>query len=170
MSGFWHGANWTFIIWGALHGFYLITAILINNPEEKILNMFKLQGSLVHKLYQISATFILASFAWIFFRANNFSEAIYIVTHLFKDIDISNFNELKLQFRGMGIFISDILICSFLIILMEVYHFFERKEDVWIQLNKKSMWIRWSVYYILLFALLFLAPYSKVNNFIYFQF
>jgi len=170
VSGFWHGANWTFIIWGALHGFYLITAILINNPKKKILNMFKLQGSLVHKLYQISATFILASFAWIFFRANNFSEAIYIVTHLFKDIDISNFNELKLQFRGMGIFISDILICSFLIILMEVYHFFERKEDVWIQLNKKSMWIRWSVYYILLFALLFLAPYSKVNNFIYFQF
>ena len=93
VSGFWHGANWTFIVWGALHGTYLISSIILSKPKEKILNFLKLKTLQFHKLYQVGFTFLLATFAWIFFRANTITDAIYVITHLFTDLgDYTNFS------------------------------------------------------------------------------
>lgn len=84
ISGLWHGANWTFIIWGALNGFYLIFAILTKRPRDKFdeligLNKFpKLKSFL-----QILTTFALSCFAWIFFRANNLKDALNIIKRIF---------------------------------------------------------------------------------------
>jgi hypothetical protein len=65
---------------------------------------------------------------------------------------------------------SDLVISFGLIIFMEFFNLYERGGDVWLKLKHKPKWIRWSVYYIIMFGILFLAPYSKVSNFIYFQF
>ena len=171
VSGFWHGANWTFIAWGALHGVYLIFAILLVKPKEYILLKLNLKGSKIHHLYQVLFTFILASFAWIFFRANNISDAIYVISNLFTDIsDYTSFDLMRLKLRGLGVSQNNILISFGLIAIMEVFNLYERGGDVWKKLEKKSKLIRWSVYYAILFAILFLAPYSRVSNFIYFQF
>lgn len=171
VSGFWHGANWTFIVWGALHGLYLILAIVLIQPKKYLLDVFKLNNTIFHKLYQIGFTFILVVFAWIFFRANNLSDAIYVITHLFTDIgDYTNFDMMQLKLRGLGVGFNDIIISFGLILLMELYNLYERSGDVWMKLNTKPLWLRWSVYYIIIIGILFLAPYSKVSNFIYFQF
>lgn len=171
ISGFWHGANWTFIAWGALHGTYLITAIVLKNPKEKILEFLNIKNTTFHRIYQVFFTFILASFAWIFFRANNLSDAIYIVTNLFSDIkSYGNFEAMAITLRGLGVGMNELLISFGLIILMELFNLYERGGDVWIQLKNKPIWIRWSIYYILIFGILFLAPYSRGGNFIYFQF
>ena len=171
VSGFWHGANWTFIAWGALHGVYLIFAILLVKPKEYILLKLNLKGSKIHHLYQVLFTFILASFAWIFFRANNISDAIYVISNLFTDIsEYTSFDLMRLKLRGLGVSQNNILISFGLIAMMEVFNLYERGGDVWKKLEKKSKLIRWSVYYSILFAILFLAPYSRVSNFIYFQF
>jgi len=171
VSGFWHGANWTFIIWGALHGTYLMSAIILAKPKEIILSFLKLKNTTIHKLYQVSITFLLAVFAWIFFRANNITDAIYVITHLFTDIeDYTNFAVMKLKLRGLGVGMNDLLISFGLIIFMELFNLYERGGDVWLKLKSKPKWLRWSVYYIIMFGILFLAPYSKVSNFIYFQF
>jgi D-alanyl-lipoteichoic acid acyltransferase DltB (MBOAT superfamily) len=53
VSGFWHGANWTFIVWGALHGIYLISSIILSKPKEKILDFLKLKNTAIHKIYQV---------------------------------------------------------------------------------------------------------------------
>ena len=171
ISGFWHGANWTFITWGALHGVYLILAILLVNPKQYLLNLFKLKGTKLHHFYQVFFTFILASFAWIFFRANNISDAVYVASHLFTDLsDYTNLGLMQLKLRGLGVSQNDILISFALIGIMEIFNLYERSGDVWKKLEGKSKIIRWSVYYFLIFCLLFLAPYSRVSNFIYFQF
>lgn len=80
VSGLWHGANWTYIIWGALNGFYLIFANISQKFRVKfnqiigLANMPNLTRSL-----QILVTFLLICFSWIFFRANNLNHALYII-------------------------------------------------------------------------------------------
>jgi len=171
VSGFWHGANWTFLAWGSLHGAYLIIAITLIKPKEYILNLLNVKDSFIHKIYQVTFTFVLVVFAWIFFRANNISDAFYVINNMFADIgDYTDFEKMKVNLRGLGVGINDILISIGLIAFMELYNLYERSGDVWEKLERKPIWIRWSFYYILLFGILFLAPYSRVNNFIYFQF
>ena len=84
--------------------------------------------------------------------------------------DYTDFAKMKLSLRGLGVGPNDLLISIGLILLMECYNLYERSGDVWGKLESKPKWIRWAVYYVLLFGILFLAPYSRVNNFIYFQF
>ena len=90
---------------------------------------------------------------------------------MFIDIgDYTDIEKMKLKFRGLGIQINDIIICLILISFMEIYHLYERTGDVWKKLSLHPRILRWSVYYIILFSILFLGPYTRVNNFIYFQF
>ena len=76
VSGLWHGANWTFVIWGALHGTYLVTALILSNPKKIISSFLKKQNTFLNKFSDVAITFILVSFAWIFFRANNIEDAL----------------------------------------------------------------------------------------------
>ena len=158
ISGFWHGANWTFLAWGALHGTYLIMAIGLRKPKQYLLDLLKLNNSYIHKIYQVCFTFALAAFAWIFFRANTITDAFYVINNMFGDIgDYTDFAKMKLSLRGLGVGPNDLLISIGLILLMECYNLYERSGDVWGKLESKPKWIRWT-------------PYSRVNNFIYFQF
>ena len=171
VSGLWHGANWTFVIWGALHGSYLISALILSSPKKKISLFIQSQNKSMDKLMDVVITFVLVAFAWIFFRANNIEDAIYIINNLFlSSTEILNLSELKIQFRGLGLFQEDLIKCLMLIIILFIYSSYERSGDVWGKLQKKPKWIRWSIYYILAYGILFIAPHSNVNNFIYFQF
>ena len=124
-----------------------------------------MKGSFIHKIYQVTFTFVLVVFAWIFFRANNISDAFYVINNMFSDIgDYTDFGKMKVNLRGLGVGINDILISIGLIAFMELYNLYERNGDVWIKLEQKPIWLRWGVYYILLFGILFLAPYSFYRN------
>ncbi len=80
ISGLWHGANWTFIIWGALHGFYLVSAIAFAPILKKITAKFSILNT---AFINILVTYILVLFAWIFFRAENLSHAILFIKKIF---------------------------------------------------------------------------------------
>jgi D-alanyl-lipoteichoic acid acyltransferase DltB (MBOAT superfamily) len=80
ISGLWHGANWTYVFWGALNGFYLIFALIIRKKREQFYNSVGL--SRLPRFYtflQIFTTYILICFSWIFFRANSIGSAILII-------------------------------------------------------------------------------------------
>lgn len=80
VSGFWHGAEWTFIIWGGLHGAYLVAAILLEkqvNAGARALGLYKIPK--LNTLLNVLLTCGLAVFAWIFFRANNLPDALTII-------------------------------------------------------------------------------------------
>ncbi|CAN0603038.1 unnamed protein product, partial [Ectocarpus sp. 12 AP-2014] len=86
VSGFWHGANWTFIIWGLLNALYFLPLLLRNKnrvntnnvAQERWLPNFK-------ETIQIAITFTLTVFAWIFFRANSVHHAFDYILHIFKE-------------------------------------------------------------------------------------
>ena len=88
VSGFWHGANWTFIIWGALNALYFLPLQLSNRNRNNldIVALNKMVPS-IKELLQIGVTFIITVFAWIFFRAENLTHAYtYVKTVLSKSI------------------------------------------------------------------------------------
>jgi len=86
ISGLWHGANWTFILWGALNGFYLVFAAMTSKLRSRI---SRVTGApkfpRLHRFVQIVVTFILCCFAWIFFRANSLSDSFHIIGKIFTD-------------------------------------------------------------------------------------
>jgi alginate O-acetyltransferase complex protein AlgI len=80
VSGLWHGASWTFIIWGGINGLYLIFGRIFYKPKQKLNSYLGINPeSTFYKFYQITTTFILAMVAWIFFRANNIADAFLIL-------------------------------------------------------------------------------------------
>lgn len=85
ISGLWHGANWTFVAWGGIHGFYQILGDITKKWREKIYPMLGIRlDSTFYKAGRIITTFILTDFAWIFFRASSISEAIHYICNIFR--------------------------------------------------------------------------------------
>ena len=169
VSGLWHGANWTFIIWGAIHGFYLVFALVTQKYRDYINKLL-----LIDKLPFISVitTFILAAFAWIFFRANNLSTAIYISTHIFTGIPeliskVLHHQSIYQQIEPTGK--GDLLLPFLLIIFLESVHYLQSKVSISKLFLSKPAYIRWTIYYCLVLAIIFMGVFED-RQFIYFQF
>jgi D-alanyl-lipoteichoic acid acyltransferase DltB (MBOAT superfamily) len=164
VSGLWHGANWTFVIWGALHGLYMVGTILGQQVWAKIGKPVKLPSAVL-AILKIFITFNLVSFAWIFFRANSLADATYIATHLF-----SNF-ELRISLYGTmpgGVF--EFAIALLAILLMELVHWLQMtKGSIRHIISSQPVWFRWSVYYALVLLIIMFGNFG-LTEFIYFQF
>ena len=168
ISGIWHGANWTFVAWGALHGFYLIAAILLAGLKNKINHLLFLdRNPFVFKLVQVLTTFILVDFAWIFFRANSMSDALLIIQK------IGQINFVPSQWieslYTIGTDKTGLIVAVLSILIMEVVHLFDRDESFINKLNRLSTPKRWALYYVFILYFLFFGTFSQ-QDFIYFQF
>lgn len=100
VSGIWHGANWTFLCWGSLHGILLCI--------EKALGVGRQKYSGAKKFFHWAVTFVLVCFSWILFRANNLADAWTVMTGIFTDfgipvISFSMFTEITLALAAIGI-------------------------------------------------------------------
>jgi alginate O-acetyltransferase complex protein AlgI len=165
ISGLWHGANWTYIIWGALHGFYLIFALLTARLRAKINQLSGLtRFPVLFNFIQIATTFILVCFAWIFFRANSVSDAFTLINNM-KTLHLS---QLTLSMFGKDQMLEFML--SFLFIaILEVIQFQQRKVSWKEMISEQSIWVRSTVYILLLYVILFFGVFNN-KSFIYFQF
>ena len=170
VSGLWHGANWTFIIWGALHGFYLVFALMTLKPRERI-NKFLFFDRL--PILSVFTTFCLVTFGWIFFRANNIDSALYISKHILTGVpeviaEFANNQSISL-FHGLGLGRRDLILSIFLILLLEIIHYIQKKRNISeIFLNYPS-YVRWPVYYVLIYLIIYWGVFEN-RQFIYFQF
>lgn len=80
LSGLWHGANWTFIVWGALHATYIMFELTTANARSKLVKSLSInEHGLLLKYFYRTVVFIVVSFAWIFFRAPNLHDAMHII-------------------------------------------------------------------------------------------
>lgn len=80
VSGLWHGANWTYVIWGALNAIFQIAGSLLQGVRRKLAKVFSLQtDSFSAKLFKVLFTFVLVDFSWIFFRASDLKQALEII-------------------------------------------------------------------------------------------
>lgn len=167
VSGFWHGANWTFIIWGALHGFYLVFATITSKERIKLQKMVGLANfPKLLGFFQMLITYILVCFAWIFFRAKTTSDAFEIIQRIPK-INIEN---LKDQILSLGTNKPEFIIAICGILFLEFFHQLQRGENFSRNiLSKYSTSLRWSIFIFMIFSILF-AGVQEGGNFIYFQF
>jgi len=162
ISGLWHGANWTFVIWGALHGLYLIFSIVSKPLRERLIHLFGLVSRpRLHAVWKGLFTFAIVNFAWIFFRANSLSDAWYIVTHLFTDFS------LNLSFLGVHKY--DFVIGLVFIAFMELVHVLQEHNGMRSFISDKPLALRWGIYLFIVWAILLFGSFGN-NYFIYFQF
>ncbi len=184
VSGLWHGANWTFVVWGGLHGFFLLVfawskkIIKKLSKPEKRLNEEK-QGFL-DILIQTGITFVLASFAWIFFRAKDLTDAFYVLSHLFINLgqDLSTLLQTDLatiatlmakKQEVLGMTIPNWLVVVISIFVMSRVNILQHKRNISKFLLEKPLVMRWAIYYALILIVLFYAAKGR-EQFIYFQF
>jgi alginate O-acetyltransferase complex protein AlgI len=160
LSGLWHGAAWTFVIWGGIHGVLVLGHYLGAPMRERIAGRLLGDGRL-RRSVQIALTFTLVCTAWVFFRASSITDAVYVITHALRDLRLSELLtvfppvELAVGCAGIG--------------LLAGYELVERRMDVRPWLNRQPVWLRWSVYYATGLTLIIGAKLSEAR-FIYFQF
>jgi D-alanyl-lipoteichoic acid acyltransferase DltB (MBOAT superfamily) len=175
LSGLWHGANWTFVVWGGIHGFYLIFADLtrkIRYRAVQVLGLEKLGAGYVY--IQRFTVFVLASVAWVFFRADTIQKAFYIVTHFakgevfpllaraFSGADWKTV--LQIRFPQEDIWIG-LLSIAFLFFIHEV----QERRRVTDLISAWPAWAKYPLYFVSLFTLYHLGKFTDAS-FIYFQF
>lgn len=160
ISGLWHGANWTYIIWGALNGFYLVFAIVTYNKRKNISEFIGLNNfPHLSNFLAILTTFALSCFAWIFFRANSVNDAFYIIKKI-------------ADFKG-PIFISQLSVILYPIFGIFFLLLVEMKQEYYYGdfsfLNNRN-WIWRYVSYAFLIIVILLVGVFDGGQFIYFQF
>jgi len=162
VSGFWHGANWTFIAWGALNAIYFLPLLVLNKNRQNL--EIVAQGKnlpTIKEFLSICVTFALTLVAWIFFRAENIGHAWSYLSTIFSTSIFS-----IPHFPGMtSALVTFVLVCIFVVV-----EWLGREEQyaiarVGVKLNRP---LRWAVYYSLL-AVIFYYSGAK-QEFIYFQF
>lgn len=158
VSGFWHGANWTFIIWGLLNAIYFLPLLLFNKNRNHIeIVAYESKFPSVKDFFLILITFGLTVFAWIFFRANNLAHALQYISGIFSK---SLFSIPELRPRD---------VISLIVIFMIMEWLGRRNkyalEKMGFQYNS---FFRWSIYIILLIVIFIFG--TQEQEFIYFQF
>lgn len=173
VSGLWHGASWTYVIWGGLNGLYQVIGSLLAPVKNKFAELFpKLDKSTFMRLLRMTVTFALVDFTWIFFRAHNFAQ----VKSVF--LRIMNMNNPDLLANGMlfdlGLNKQNFVVLGIaLIILLAAdiakYNHIKLHEEIlgW------NIVARWSVILIAVMSILVFGIWGsgyQATNFIYFQF
>ena len=164
VSGFWHGSSLTYIVWGGFHGLLQIIETLVY-PKTR-------GGEIVKRrrhLWQLPVTFALLCFSWIFFRANNMQDAIWIISRLFWDIG-RPMNYLYTcviclsvsRAAAMGMLLSAAVLAA--------YDLASLKGDVIAAFSRQKFFIRWPVYVLFLVVIALFSSKGVATEFIYFQF
>ena len=157
VSGLWHGASWNYIMWGLLHGMYMVFEDLFSKVK-----LFKIRNGLISGL----CTFLLVDFAWIFFRSNSMHDAILIISNLF-DFGME-FSLAKLATNRLDI----VLLLVGLIITFLIEMFSKKTARVKFLLRRNSL-LKATACYVILFATIIFGVYGvgySAQEFIYLGF
>ena len=164
VSGFWHGANWTFIFWGLLNALYFLP-LLLRKTNRVFLNVVA-EGKIFPSAWesvQILYTFSITCLAWIFFRAENMTHAWQYLRSIFIwnnwNLNLSQIAELS-YFPGVMLWVYVIFLIGLEWLNRNFEHGMKRLPS--------SLFIRWSFYILLVFVIL--QYFGSSNSFIYFAF
>lgn len=171
VSGLWHGSNWTYVIWGGIHGFYQVTGSITSEIRNRIKQFFHVENSRLVSGCSVLFTFGLICFAFIFFRSKNLEQAIYIIRHLFSDVSLwSNKQYLYELITGMGVQLTELIVICGAILFLMTMEVISGKRQVYEMIEKKNLLVRLAFYVFVASAVLTLGVYYNAGEFIYFQF
>jgi hypothetical protein len=171
ISGLWHGAGFTFLIWGLLHGTYYIIEDMLKPVKNKFIKRFNIKTNIfIYKLIQVIITFGLVDFAWLFFRANSFKSSLVLIKNMvyFNPEIFINGSLYKLGLDHLNFLVA---ILSLVIVL--IVDLFQRREGISDKLLTKNIVFRWSLYLASVLIILIFGAYGSdynVEQFIYSQF
>lgn len=173
ISGLWHGAAWTYVVWGLLNGFWQLIGDLLKTPREKIEAVLEIdREAFSHKLLQMIVTFVLIDFTWIFFRAQSMPDAINIIAGMAHASNPWVLFDDSLFALGLDWKNCVVLMASIEILL--VADFLKYKGIViHTVLEKQGVWMRWLVLIGGMLAILLFGIWGSGYDeaaFIYFQF
>ena len=164
LSGLWHGASWTFVLWGGIHG----AAQIIENRIKEAIGLTRDREKNLSrpvKLLLTILTFLIVSYAWMFFRANSISEALYIVRNMF-----TSFN-LKDAMAQMTMSTKSVIKTTAAIVLLMIYDHFNEREDLLLKMNRLKAPLRWVIYIASAILVIALKTHNtEIQEFIYFKF
>jgi D-alanyl-lipoteichoic acid acyltransferase DltB (MBOAT superfamily) len=172
LAGIWHGAAWTYIVFGLLHGIYLVAGTYYRPYEKKLYKKYGIEKSNWVKYWQRFVTFNLVTFAFIFFRSETLSDALYVLRHLF---DFSAMYESMRQGMLNAYVKNGVLSIKgttqlgiALFGLLVVYLVFKRQA---LERAARSPVLRWAGYYSMVYLTLYCwVAFSNSTSFVYFNF
>ena len=167
VSGLWHGANWTFVAWGAVHGiFYLVGRGTARLRKSLAQMLGEPSMPRVWTAWRMLFIFALVTAAWVFFRAQSLSDAQFVLTHFYRR---GNFRLADLDVFHVGLARSDLLIATMMIAVTFVVDWLLMKESA----AARRIWsvrpVRWTLYYACAYSIVFFGVFEHLE-FIYFRF
>lgn len=173
ISGLWHGANWTFIIWGMIHGLSIILDDIFKPVFQKIYSIFNINTQCFSfRLFQIIIAFLIINYSRLFFRAPDIETAVIMTKQMFSVWNPWIFFDNSLY--DMGLSRKDFYVLCFSIIILWAVSFMQEKGiKIREELAKQNLVFRWILYWIAIFGILTFGVYGtayNANQFIYFQF
>lgn len=159
VSGLWHGANWTFVVWGALNGLYYLPLMLLNQHKQH--TSVVAEGKMLpspHEISLVLLTFSLTLFAWVFFRAPSLGVALEYIARVFTD-----------PFSGRSGCAQYVPLFALAIAFLLV-EWMQRSRTHGLDIGHiKSKLLRWTIYLVVVQVIIFAGTFSG-QEFIYFQF
>lgn len=174
VSGLWHGANWTFIAWGLLHGVFRIVGDFTRPIRQRLYKKGNVKTeSISFKLGQVVSTFLLVDLAWIFFRAGSLGIALDYCKRIFTKWDPWSLFNGEIYTLGLDRTEFNILIVSVVVLLLVDLVRYFKKQDITAFLEEQCIWFQWLVVILLIGATIIYGIYGiqfDSSQFIYFQF
>ncbi|GHS97428.1 O-acyltransferase [Bacteroidia bacterium] len=162
VSGFWHGANWTFIVWGLINAIYFLP-LLLTHKNRKYVDVIAPNSLFpnLKELTQMLSTFLLATLAWIFFRSDNITQALQYIKRIFS-------SSLFSKPQGLVLEPFFLIYTVFFVVFLFIVEWIQRKNQHGLQQLPEKRIIRYLIYLLLALGMFFLGGSQK--SFIYFQF
>ncbi len=181
ISGLWHGAGLTYLVWGGIHGFYQIIEACFQRAGNSARTRLQIQHtpssdagqtgkhSRIKNMFSTFLTFLAVCFAWVFFRANSLSDAWRIISlSLYGINDFDNY--LKTAIICLDQSYSYLIYLCIPIFLLMLYDYASLKTDVIAYLSSRKAGVRYCVYVLFLLAILLFSEKGVSTEFYYFQF
>ena len=163
LSGLWHGANWTFVLWGLLHGSFVVAGRLTDPIRARARDALGLASSRAYALWRCFATFNLVAFAWIFFRAESVHDAFIIVRRILTVAPSVAADEILLPSVHWAVTFG--AIAGLIVVEMKTTPDLLRSALV-----RQPVILRWGLYYATIVGILAFGAFENPARFIYFQF
>jgi D-alanyl-lipoteichoic acid acyltransferase DltB (MBOAT superfamily) len=166
-SGLWHGANWTFVAWGAVHGILYLVGRATSRFRLPIAEMLgEARMPRVFAAWRTLFTFALVTAAWVFFRAQSLTDARYVFTHFYRigNFQLADINQFHVGLPGTDLMTASVMIAVTFVVEWLMMNESDRTRRIW---SVKPM--RWTLYYACAYSIVFFGVFEHID-FIYFRF
>lgn len=174
LSGFWHGASWHFVVWGAIQGLYILAGDLLKPLKNKLRALFYVRVQAAgYQIWQGVCTFLLFALSMVFFRAGTITDAIYYIRRMFMTFDVWSLFDESIFYLGLDRMEMGVLLAGLFVLLLVDAYYARRKALFDSLVKAQCLVVQYVIVAVLLVMVLVFGVYGEgydATQFIYFQF